>query len=95
MNPYKHQQLRMCFDISWREEYLLGLLEEYGDVKTSFVNEISRNDCVYQQDNAKKAIIRLADNGFIIRQKLDGRTNLIKLGQNGYVYLQHLKELYK
>lgn len=95
MNPYKHQQLRKCFDISWREEYLLGLLEEYGDVKSSFIYELSRNDCVYQQDNAKKALLRLAQTGFVVREKPDGRTVLIKLGQNGYVYLQHLKELYK
>lgn len=95
MNPYRHQQLRATFDITWREEYVLGVLAEYGDVKTSFITHIAESENVYRYDNAKRAVDRLVERGFLLRERLDGRTNLIRLAHQGNVYLTYLKELYK
>ena len=95
MNPYLHQQLRKTYDVSWREEYILGLLAEFGDCKTSFINRAAQGDMVYTHDNAKKSILRLVEKGFVIRQPLDGRTNIIKLTQKGRDFLKHVKELYR
>lgn len=94
MNPYKQHQLRQSFGISWREEYVLGVLATYGDSKTSFINHIAQSECIYKWDNAKNAIDKLADLGFVLKEKLDGRTNIIKLAHQGNVYLTYLKELY-
>lgn len=94
MNPYKHQQLRASFDLTWREEYVLGVLAEYGDVKTSFVTHIAESENVYRWDNAKRAVDRLVERGFVLKEKLDGRTNMIKLADQGNVYLTYLKDLY-
>ncbi len=94
MNPYRHQQLRTTFDLTWREEYVLGVLSEYGDVKTSFITHIAESERVYRFDNAKRAVDRLVERGFILREKVDGRTNLIRLAHQGNVYLTYLKELY-
>ena len=95
MNPYKHQQLRATFDLTWREEYVLGILAEYGDVKTSFITHIAESENVYRYDNAKRVVDRLVERGFVLKEKLDGRTNLIRLAHQGNVYLTYLKELYK
>ena len=94
MNPYKQQQLRATFDLTWREEYVLGVLQEYGDVKTSFITHIAESENVYRWDNAKRAVDRLTDRGFIIKDKVDGRTNMIRLAHQGNVYLTYLQELY-
>lgn len=95
MNPYKHQQLRATFDLTWREEYVLGILAEYGDVKTSLITHIAESENVYRYDNAKRVVDRLVERGFVLKEKLDGRTNLIRLAHQGNVYLTYLKELYK
>lgn len=94
MNPYKHQQLRATFDLTWREEYVLGVLAEYGDVKTSFVTSLAQSENVYRWDNAKKVVDRLTERGFILKHPLDGRTNVLRLAHQGNVYLTYLKELY-
>jgi predicted transcriptional regulator len=95
MNPYRHQQLRAVFELTWREEYVLGILSEFGDVKTSFITHIAESENVYRWDNAKRVVDRLAERGFVIKEKVDGRTNLIRLAHQGNVYLTYLKELYK
>ena len=95
MNPYKHQQLRATFDLTWREEYVLGILAEFGDVKTSLITHIAESENVYRYDNAKRVVDRLVDRGFVLKERFDGRTNLIRLAHQGNVYLTYLKELYK
>ena len=95
MNPYRHQQLRAVFELTWREEYVLGILSEFGDVKTSFITHIAESENVYRWDNAKRVVDRLAERGFVLKEKVDGRTNLIRLAHQGNVYLTYLKELYK
>ena len=95
MNPYKHQQMRKVYDLSWREEYILGLLAEFGDCKTSFINRASQGDGVYTHDNAKKTVLRLVEKGFVTRQPYDGRTIIVKLTQKGRDFLKHVKELYR
>jgi predicted transcriptional regulator len=95
MNPYRHQQLRAVFELTWREEYVLGILSEFGDVKTSFITHIAESENVYRWDNAKRVVDRLAERGFVLKEKIDGRTNLIRLAHQGNVYLTYLKELYK
>jgi DNA-binding MarR family transcriptional regulator len=95
MNPYKHQQLRATFDLTWREEYVLGVLTEYGDVKTSFVTHIAESENVYKWDNAKRAIDRLVEKGFILKERIDGRSFKLRMAHQGNVYLTYLKELYK
>lgn len=94
MNPYKHQQLRAVFELTWREEYVLGVLAEYGDVKTSFVTHIAESEHVYRWDNAKRAVDRLVERGFILKVPQDGRTFMLKLAHQGNVYLTYLQELY-
>lgn len=94
MNPYKQHQLRQAFGISWREEYVLGVISEYGDCKRSFITEIAQSECIYKWDSAKNAIDRLVEIGFVIKDKLDGKTSVLRLAHQGNVYLTYLKELY-
>lgn len=94
MNPYKHQQLRATFDLTWREEYVLGVLSEYGDVKASFVTHIAESENVYRWDNAKRSVDRLVERGFILKERKDGRSFTLRLAHQGNVYLTYLKELY-
>lgn len=95
MNPYKHQQLRNTFDLTWREEYVLGVIAEYGDVKRSFVTELAITDRVYKWDSAKYVIARLTERGFITTHAINGKTTQVRLAHQGNVYLTNLKELYK
>lgn len=94
MNPYKHQQLRASFDLTWREEYVLGVLAQYGDVQPSFVTHIAESENVYRWDNAKRAVERLVERGFILKERKDGRSFILRLTHQGNVYLTYLKELY-
>lgn len=94
MNPYKHQQLRASFDLTWREEYVLGVLAQYGDVQTSFVTHIAESENVYKWDNAKRSVNRLVERGFILKERKDGRSFILRLTHQGNVYLTYLKELY-
>lgn len=93
MNPYKHQQLRASFDLTWREEYVLGVLAQYGDVQPSFVAYIAESENVYKY-KPEMAINSLVERGFILKERKDGRSFMLRLAHQGNVYLTYLKELY-
>ena len=94
MSIYKHQSYRRECDLSFREEYVLGVLEEFGEVKISFISSISEYHGVYHYRSINKVLLRLEEMGAVVRTKVDGKTTVVKLAPQGIEYLAKVKELY-
>ena len=94
MSIYKHQQYRRECGISFGEEYILGLLEEFGEVKLSFLYSISDYHGVYKSDSIKKVIPRLEQMGAVTKTPVNNKMSLVKLAPQGEEYLRKVKELY-
>ena len=89
MSISKHHRLRMTLDISWRQEYVLGVLDEEGEVKMAYLRHIGI------EYDIRSIVKGLIDKGLISMRHPDERTKLVKLTDYGREYVQQVKELYK
>jgi DNA-binding MarR family transcriptional regulator len=89
MSIAKHHRLRMTLDISWRQEYVLGVLDEEGEVKMAYLRHIGI------EYDIRSIVKGLIDKGLISMRHPDERTKLVKLTDHGRGYAQQVKELYK
>lgn len=94
MSVYKHQAYRKECGISFKEEYVLGLLEEFGEVKVSFLASVADYHGVYETNSLNKVIPRLEAMGAITRTEVNRKMSLVKLAPQGVEYLNKVKELY-
>lgn len=89
MQIAKHHRFRITVGITWRGEYVLGVLEEEGECKTSYLRHIGLGyDIIDTLD-------KLELKGFINVKKVNGRLRLHSLTDLGREYLQQVKEIYK
>ena len=89
MSIAKHHRLRITLDISWRQEYVLGILDEDGEVKMSYLRHIGIKYDV-------RSIVRcLIEKGLVSVRYPDNKMKLVKLTDYGREYVQQVKELYK
>jgi predicted transcriptional regulator len=89
MSIAKHHRLRMTLNITWRAEYVLGILDEEGEVKMSYLRHIGIKYDV-------RSVVRgLLDKGLVSVRHPDDKMKLVKLTDYGKEYTQQVKELYK
>jgi DNA-binding MarR family transcriptional regulator len=89
MSLAKHHRLRITLDISWRQEYVLGVLAEDGEVKMAYLRHIGIK---YDVRSVVKGLI---DKGLVSVRYPDDKMKLVKLTDYGREYVQQVKELYK
>jgi predicted transcriptional regulator len=89
MSIAKHHRLRITLNITWRAEYVLGILDEEGEVKMSYLRHIGIKYDV-------RSVVRgLLDKGLVSVRHPDDKMKLVKLTDYGKEYVQQVKELYK
>ena len=89
MSLARHHRLRITMGISWRAEYIIGVLGDDGEVKLSYLRHIGLNYDI-------RALIKsLMDKGLVSMRHPDERTKLVKLTDYGREYLEQVKGLYK
>jgi len=89
MSLAKHHRLRITIDISWRQEYVLGILDEEGEVKMSYLRHIGIKYDV-------RSVVRcLVEKGLVSMRRPDDKMKLVKLTDYGREYLEQVKGLYK
>ena len=75
--------------ISWRAEYIIGVLGDDGEVKLSYLRHIGLNYDI-------RALIKsLMDKGLVSMRRPDDKMKLVKLTDYGREYLEQVKGLYK
>ena len=89
MSIAKHHRLRMSMDITWRADYVLGVLSEEGEVKMSYLRHIGI------EYDIRSIVKGLIDKGLISMRCPDERVKLVKLTDHGWGYVKQVKELYK
>jgi DNA-binding MarR family transcriptional regulator len=87
MSITKHHQLRMMMKLSSRDEYVIGMLYDEGEVKTTFFHHIGLGPTI------KDVVKRLQDRGLIQIRK-DKNRNMLSLTDYGREYVRQVKELY-
>jgi predicted transcriptional regulator len=89
MSIAKHHMLRMSLDITWRQEYVLGVLDDEGEIKMAYLRHIGIK---YDIRSIVKGLI---DKGLVSARYPDNKMKLVKLTDYGRDYVQQVKELYK
>ena len=85
----RHHRFRMTVGITWRAEYLLGVLEEDGEVKMSYLRHIGLGYDI------KDTLHALKEKGFVQLRRPNQTLRMYSLTDLGKEYLQQVKELYK
>lgn len=89
MSLARHHRLRITIGISWRAEYIIGVLGDEGEVKLSYLRHIGLNYDI-------RALIKsLMDKGLVSMRRPDDKMKLVKLTDYGREYLEQVKGLYK
>jgi DNA-binding MarR family transcriptional regulator len=89
MSIAKHHKLRITLDITWRQEYVLGVLDDEGEIKMAYLRHIGIK---YDIRSIVKGLI---DKGLVSVRYPDDKMKLVKLTDYGREYVQQVKELYK
>jgi DNA-binding MarR family transcriptional regulator len=89
MSISKHHKLRITLDITWRQEYVLGVLDDEGEIKMAYLRHIGIK---YDIRSIVKGLI---DKGLVSVRYPDDKMKLVKLTDYGREYVQQVKELYK
>lgn len=99
MSTYAHHLFRQKHGLNPKEEYLMGVLEEFGDLKASTICTMARRDSIYTKGSCLDALERLRDEGLLNAYKASSARvstfNMWMLSPRGKYYLQQLKDLYK
>ena len=89
MSLARHHRLRITMGISWRAEYIIGVLGDEGEVKLSYLRHVGLN---YDLRALMKS---LTDKGLVSMRRPDDKMKLVKLTDYGREYLEQVKGLYK
>lgn len=96
MSIYKHDEFRKMSGLNYRNEYVIGLLQEFGDLKTSTVCTLAK--AVYKRDSCIDALEGLRNEGFVQSYKASSKKvstfNMWSLTSKSKYYLQQVKEIY-
>lgn len=85
----RHHRFRMTVGITWRAEYVLGVLEEEGECKTNYLRHIGLG---YDIINTLDILER---DGYIAIKRPNGKLRMHSLTDLGRDYLKQVKEIYK
>jgi DNA-binding MarR family transcriptional regulator len=88
MSLAKHHKLRIMAGVSWRQEYVLGVLDEEGEVKMAYLRHIGI------KYDLRSIVQSLLDMGLISVRHPDDKMKLVKLTDYGREYVQQVKDIY-
>lgn len=96
MSIYKHSEFRKLQGINFREEYVLGLLQEFSDMKATTICTLAK--CVYTKDSCLDVLEKLRDKGFLTSYKAASKKvstfNMWSLTPMGKYYLKQVEDIY-
>lgn len=100
MSIYRHHMFRKSHDLCPKEELILGLIKEFGEMKGSTITKLCREYGGYtNMETARKAIQGLKEKGFLHGVDAKSRTvahfYIWHLTPSAKYYLQLVNELYK
>jgi len=88
MSVAKHHRFRMTAGVTWRGEYLMGILQEEGECKTQFLRHIGMSYDIIDVLN------KLARDGFVKVKRPNGKLRLYSLTDLGREYLEQVEMIY-
>lgn len=89
MSLAKHHNLRTMMGLTWRGEYVLGIIEEEGECKTSHIY----NWGVIESE-VKNILRILREKGLVQSRPLDKKTKLHSLTDYGREYIEQVRNIY-
>ena len=89
MSVVRHHRLRVMVGLTWRAEYILGILAEEGESKTTFLEHASGIS-----SDLRTNINSLIKLNFATQRMLDKRTKLVSITELGKEYLQQVEDIY-
>ena len=96
MSVYKHSELRRLQGINFREEYVVGLIQEFGDMKATTICTLARG--VYAKGSCLDALEKLRDKGLLTSYKASSQKvstfNMWALTPMGKYYLKQVEDIY-
>jgi DNA-binding MarR family transcriptional regulator len=90
VNFYKTNATRKSYGFSWREEYLLGMLYEKGEMPTKEV--ITNAVDAMSENTTHKYLMKLVLGGYVVQleDKDDKRFVYVRVTDKGRTYLKDL-----
>lgn len=96
MSVYKHNEFRKTQDLNYREEFVLGLIQELGDLKATTLCTLAKP--VYTKGSCLDALERLRNKGFLTSYKASSKRvstfNMWGLTPMGKYYLKQVEDIY-
>jgi DNA-binding MarR family transcriptional regulator len=91
MNFYETNPVRKRHSFSWREEYLLGLLEKKGEVPTKEILTLSTE--AMSENTTHKYLMKLVIGGYVVQleDNDDKRFVYVRLTEKGKDFLKELQ----
>ena len=83
-----HHRLRIMAGLTWRAEYVLGVLEEEGEIKTSYLRLIGLGRDIVDTLNI------LERDGYIKVRRPNGKIRLHSLTDLARKYLSEIESIY-
>lgn len=81
--------------ISVKLEYILGLMQEYGQISASFIEYVGRNEKVLNSGVGKNLMPKLMALNMAEKIKINRTRCLYQITKEGIDYLNIIKEMYK
>lgn len=93
MNYYRTTPLRKSHNFTWREEYLLGLLEAKGEMPTKDILSLAGE--VMSENTTHKYLMRLVKDAYVIplEEPTDKRFVYVRITDKGRSYLKELQNV--
>ena len=88
-NLARHHRLRMMVGLTWRAEYVLGVLEEEGELKTQYFRHVGLGHDIIDTLNI------LERDGYIKVRRPNGKLRLHSLTDKAKEYLQQVEKIYE
>ena len=88
-NLARHHRLRMMVGLTWRAEYVLGVLEEEGELKTQYFRHVGLGHDIIDTLNM------LERDGYIKVRRPNGKLRLHSLTDKAKEYLQQVEKIYE
>lgn len=90
MNFYRTAPLRKAHNFTWREEYLLGLLEAKGEMPTKDILSLATE--AMSENTTHKYLMRLIKGAYVIplEEPSDKRFVFVRITDRGLSYLKEL-----
>jgi DNA-binding MarR family transcriptional regulator len=93
MNYYRTTPLRKAHNFTWREEYLLGLLEAKGEMPTKDILSLAGE--AMSENTTHKYLTRLVKDAYVIQleEPTDKRFIFVRITDKGRSYLKELQNV--